>query len=195
MVRPREFDEDQALDAAMQIFWEKGFEATSLSDLTSKMGIQRPSIYAAFGDKKQLFEAALRKYTQSHAAYVRSRLQSHSSVKEAFYNFFGGVVAEEYEDGPNRGCFCINTMVELAPHDEKFEILTREHQMYLSAVFQETLERGIRSGELAASMDARALAHTMVSLLIGITVMMKSRPARSFVDQAVATLLILLDGK
>ncbi|KOS01939.1 MULTISPECIES: TetR/AcrR family transcriptional regulator [Paenibacillus] len=195
MVRPREFDEDQALDAAMRIFWEKGFEATSLSDLTSKMGIQRPSIYAAFGDKKQLFEAALRKYTQSHAAYVRSRLQSNSSVKEAFYNFFGGVVAEEYEDGPNRGCFCINTMVELAPHDEKFEILTREHQMYLSAVFQETLERGIRSGELEASMDARALAHTMVSLLIGITVMMKSRPARSFVDQAVTTLLILLDGK
>ncbi|MCP3744894.1 TetR/AcrR family transcriptional regulator [Paenibacillus sp. A3M_27_13] len=195
MVRPREFDEDQALNAAMRIFWEKGFEATSLSDLTSKMGIQRPSIYAAFGDKKQLFEAALRKYTQSHAAYVRSRLQSNSSVKEAFYNFFGGIVAEEYEDGPNRGCFCINTMVELAPHDERFEILTREHQMYLSAVFQETLERGIRSGELEASMDARALAHTMVSLLIGITVMMKSRPARSFIDQAVATLLILLDGK
>ncbi|MXO81582.1 TetR family transcriptional regulator, partial [Paenibacillus sp. OT2-17] len=106
MVRPREFDEDQALNAAMQIFWEKGFEATSLSDLTSKMGIQRPSINAAFGDKKQLFEAALRKYTQSHAAYVRSRLQSNSSVKEAFYNFFGGIVAEEYEDGPNRGCFC-----------------------------------------------------------------------------------------
>ncbi|PPQ49356.1 TetR/AcrR family transcriptional regulator [Paenibacillus peoriae] len=195
MVRPREFDEDQALNAAMQIFWEKGFEATSLSDLTSKMGIQRPSIYAAFGDKKQLFEAALRKYTQSHAAYVRSRLQSNSSVREAFYNFFGGIVAEEYENGSNKGCFCINTMVELAPHDEKFEILTREHQMYLSAVFQETLERGIRSGELEASMDARALAHTMVSLLIGITVMMKSRPARSFVDQAVATLLILLDGK
>ncbi|MEK5319493.1 TetR/AcrR family transcriptional regulator [Paenibacillus sp. FSL L8-0644] len=195
MVRPREFDEDQALDAAMQIFWEKGFEATSLSDLTSHMGIQRPSIYAAFGDKKQLFEAALRKYTQSHAAYVRSRLQSNSSVKEAFYNFFGGVVAEEYEDGPNRGCFCINTMVELAPHDEKFEILTREHQMYLSAVFQETLERGIRSGELEASMDARALAHTLVSLLIGITVMMKSRPERSFVDHAVATALMLLDGK
>ncbi|AOK92236.1 MULTISPECIES: TetR/AcrR family transcriptional regulator [Paenibacillus] len=192
MVRPREFDEDQALDAAMRIFWEKGFEATSLSDLTSKMGIQRPSIYAAFGDKKQLFEAALRKYTQSHAAYVRSRLQSNSSVKEAFYNFFGGVVAEEYEDGPNRGCFCINTMVELAPHDEKFEILTREHQMYLSAVFQETLERGIRSGELEASMDARALAHTMVSLLIGITVMMKSRPERSFVDHSVATALMLL---
>ncbi|WP_226000173.1 TetR/AcrR family transcriptional regulator [Paenibacillus sp. BJ-4] len=195
MVRPREFDEEQALDAAMQIFWEKGFEATSLSDLTTKMGIQRPSIYAAFGDKKQLFEAALRKYTQSHAARVRAKLQSRSSVKKAFYLFFTGVVAEEYEGDSNRGCFCVNTMVELAPHDEKFEVLTREHQMYLSAVFQEAIERGIRSGELETTLDARALAHTMVSLLIGITVMMKSRPARSFVDQAVATLLLLLDGK
>ncbi|MGP0575766.1 TetR/AcrR family transcriptional regulator [Paenibacillus peoriae] len=192
MVRPREFDMDQALDAAMQIFWEKGFEGTSLSDLTSRMRIQRPSIYAAFGDKKQLFEAALRKYTQSHAACIRAKLQNSSSVKEAFYNLFGGVVAEEYEDGPNRGCFCINTMVELAPHDEKFEILTREHQMYLSTVFQETLERGIRSGELEVAMDARALAHTLVSLLIGITVMMKSRPERSFVDHSVATALMLL---
>ncbi|AZH28958.1 MULTISPECIES: TetR/AcrR family transcriptional regulator [Paenibacillus] len=195
MVRPREFDEDQALDAAMQVFWEKGFEATSLSDLTSRMGIQRPSIYAAYGDKKQLFEAALRKYTQSHAACVRAKLQNSSSVKEAFYNFFGGVVAEEYEEGSNKGCFCINTMVELAPHDERFEILTREHQMYLSAVFQETLERGIQSGELEVTIDERALAHTLVSLLIGITVMMKSRPERSFVDHAVATALMLLDGK
>ncbi|WP_431089535.1 TetR/AcrR family transcriptional regulator [Paenibacillus sp. 8b26] len=192
MVRPREFDEEKALDAAMQLFWEKGFEATSLSDLTSKMGIQRPSIYAAFGDKKQLFEAALRKYTQSHAANVRSRLLSRASVKEAICNFFEGVVAEEYDECPNRGCFCINTMVELAPHDEKFEILTREHQMYLSTVFQETIERGIRSGELEATTDARALAHTMISLLIGITVMMKSRPERSFVDHAVATTLMLL---
>ncbi|WP_149094869.1 TetR/AcrR family transcriptional regulator [Paenibacillus terrae] len=192
MVRPREFDEEKALDAAMQLFWEKGFEATSLSDLTSKMGIQRPSIYAAFGDKKQLFEAALRKYTQSHAANVRSRLLSRASVKEAICNFFEGVVAEEYDKGPNRGCFCINTMVELAPHEEKFEILTREHQMYLSTVFQETIERGIRSGELEATTDARALAHTMISLLIGITVMMKSRPERSFVDHAVATTLMLL---
>lgn len=67
--------------------------------------------------------------------------------------------------------------------------------MYLSAVFQATLERGIQSGELEVTMDARALAHTLVSLLIGITVMMKSRPERSFVDHAITAALMLLDGK
>ncbi|SFF17010.1 TetR/AcrR family transcriptional regulator, transcriptional repressor for nem operon [Paenibacillus catalpae] len=192
MARQREFNEEKALDAAMQLFWEKGFEATSLSDLTSRMGIQRPSIYSTFGDKKGLFEAALRKYTSSHAAYIRTNLQNNSSVKEAFRAFFENMVAKEYEKSPNWGCFCINSMVELAPHDEKFEILTREHQMYLSVIFQETIERGMRSGELDAAINAKGLAQTLVISLIGLTVFMKSRPERVFVDNFVKEILTLL---
>jgi TetR/AcrR family transcriptional repressor of nem operon len=192
MARQREFNEDKALDAAMQIFWEKGFEATSISDLTSRMGIQRPSIYSAFGDKKGLFEAALRKYTSSHAAYVRTNLQNNSSVKEAFRAFFENMVANEYKKNPNWGCFCINSMVELSPHDEKFEILTREHQMYLSVIFQETIERGLRSGELDTGINAKDLAQTLVVSLIGLTVIMKSRPERSFVDNSLEVILTLL---
>jgi TetR/AcrR family transcriptional repressor of nem operon len=192
MARQREFDEEKALDAAMLLFWEKGFEATSLSDLTSRMGIQRPSIYSAFGDKKGLFEAALRKYTSAHAAYIRTNLQNNSSVKEAFRAFFENMVAKEYEKSPNWGCFCINSMVELAPHDEKFEILTREHQMYLSVIFQETIERGMRSGELDTGINAKGLAQTLVISLIGLTVFMKSRPERVFVDNSVKEILTLL---
>ncbi|BFT72368.1 TetR/AcrR family transcriptional regulator [Paenibacillus sp. P36] len=192
MARQREFDEEKALEAAMQLFWEKGFEATSLSDLTLRMGIQRPSIYSTFGDKKGLFEAALRKYTGTHAAYVRSNLQNNSSVKEAFRAFFENIVAKEYEKSPNWGCFCINSMVELSPHDEKYEILTREHQMYLSVIFQETIERGLRSGELDSGINAKRLAQTLVVSLIGLTVIMKSRPERIFVDNAVKEILTLL---
>ncbi|CAH2465962.1 MULTISPECIES: TetR/AcrR family transcriptional regulator [Bacillus] len=192
MARTREFDEDQVLDAAMQLFWEKGYEATSLSDLTSRMGIQRPSIYSTFGDKKELFEAALRRYTMSRASDIRNRLQSHSSVKEAFSIFFADVVNEEYAGDLSKGCFCINTMVELAPHDERFEILTREHQMYLAVIFQETIERGIQSGELEFNTDAKSLAQALIVALIGLTVMMKSRPQRSFVDNVIAATLTLL---
>ncbi|WHX68699.1 TetR/AcrR family transcriptional regulator [Peribacillus frigoritolerans] len=192
MVRQREFDEEKALDDAMLLFWEKGYKATSLSDLTAKMGIQRPSLYSAFGDKEKLFEAALRKYTKLHASHIRKKLQNNLSVKEAFHTFFEDLVEEEYKDSPNKGCFCINTMVELAPHDEKFEILTREHQMYLSIIFQETIVRGIRSGELESGLNAKVLAQTLVVSLIGLTVLMKSRPERSFVENSVATILSLL---
>ncbi|MGS2749792.1 TetR/AcrR family transcriptional regulator [Bacillus zanthoxyli] len=192
MARTREFDEDQVLDAAMQLFWEKGYEATSLSDLTSRMGIQRPSIYSTFGDKKELFEVALRRYTMSRASDIRNKLQSHSSVKESFSIFFADVVNEEYAGDLSKGCFCINTMVELAPHDERFEILTREHQMYLAVIFQETIERGIQSGELEVNTDAKSLAQALIVALIGLTVMMKSRPQRTFVDNVIATTLTLL---
>ncbi|GAA1386707.1 MULTISPECIES: TetR/AcrR family transcriptional regulator [Peribacillus] len=192
MVRQREFDEEKALDDAMLLFWEKGYKATSLSDLTAKMGIQRPSLYSAFGDKEKLFEAALRKYTKLHASHIRKKLQNNLSVKEAFQTFFEDLVEEEYKESPNKGCFCINTMVELAPHDEKFEILTREHQMYLSIIFQETIVRGIRSGELESSLNAKVLAQTLVVSLIGLTVLMKSRPERSFVENSVAMILSLL---
>ncbi|MDQ0193563.1 TetR/AcrR family transcriptional regulator [Paenibacillus wynnii] len=192
MGRIREFDEEKVLDAAMQLFWEKGYEATSLSDLTSRMGIQRPSIYSAFGGKKELFEAALRKYTMSRASLIRTKLQSNPSVKEAFRTFFEGVVDEELAFSPKKGCFCINTMVELAPHDEKFEILTREHQMYLSVIFQETIERGIQSGELEIGVNAKAVSQALLVSLIGLTVIMKSRPERSFVDNTIEVILTLL---
>ncbi|GIP16115.1 TetR family transcriptional regulator [Paenibacillus montaniterrae] len=194
MARLREFDENKALDAAILLFSEKGYEATSLSDLTAKMGIQRPSIYAAFGDKKELFERALRKYTQSRTAYIRTRLANHSSVKEAFRAFFNSLVASQYGEGPNCGCFCTNTIVELAPHDEKFEIITREHEMYLAVIFQETIERGIQSGELKEGLNARALAQTFVVHMVGLNVLMKSRPERAFVDNSITSILSLLDA-
>ncbi|MGE7917227.1 TetR/AcrR family transcriptional regulator [Lysinibacillus xylanilyticus] len=192
MARTREFDEEKVLEAAMQLFWEKGYEATSLSDLTARMGIQRPSIYSTFGDKKELFEAALRKYTTSRAADIRDRLQNHTSVKQAFAIFFEEVIAAEYTKDLSNGCFCINTMVELAPHDVRFEILTREHQLYLAVIFQETIERGIQSGELEKDTDAKSLAQALIVALIGLTVMMKSQPQKSFVDNAIATTLTLL---
>ncbi|SCC39157.1 TetR/AcrR family transcriptional regulator [Bacillus mycoides] len=192
MARLREFDEEKALDAAMQLFWEKGYAATSLSDLTAKMEIQRPSLYAAFGDKEGLFEATLRRYTNLHAASIRTKLQKEQSVKESIRMFFENMVEEEYKRESNKGCFCINTMVEIAPHNEKFEVLTREHQMYLSVIFQELIAKGIQSGELQSDVNAKALAQTLVTSLIGLTVLMKSRPERSVIDNSVCIILSLL---
>ncbi|OUB72996.1 TetR family transcriptional regulator [Bacillus thuringiensis serovar zhaodongensis] len=192
MARLREFDEEKALDAAMQLFWEKGYATTSLSDLTARMEIQKPSLYSAFGDKEGLFEAALRRYTNLHAARIRTKLQNEQSVKEAIQMFFENMVEEEYKKEFSKGCFCINTMVELAPHNEKFEVLTREHQMYLAVIFQELIMKGMRSGELQSDLNAKALAQTLVTSLIGLTVLMKSRPERSVIDNSVSIIVSLV---
>lgn len=192
MARLREFDEEKALDAAMQLFWEKGYAATSLSDLTAKMEIQKPSLYSAFGDKEELFEAALRRYTNLHAANIRTKLQNEQSVKGTIRTFFENIVEEEYKKEFSKGCFCINTMVELAPHNEKFEVLTREHQMYLAVIFQELITKGIRSGELQSDLNAKAVAQKLVTSLIGLTVLMKSRPERSVIDNSVSIIVSLV---
>lgn len=191
MGRTREFDEEKVLDAAMQLFWEKGYEATSLSDLTARMGIQRPSIYSAFGGKRIVRSCSTQIHDVPCFRYP-NKTSKLSISKGSILHFFEEVVAEEYTESPSRGCFCINTMVELAPHDEKFEILTREHQMYLSIIFQETIERGIQSGELETDVNSKALAQALIVSLIGLTVIMKSRPKRSFVDNAIKELLTLL---
>ncbi|CAG7656979.1 TetR/AcrR family transcriptional regulator [Paenibacillus allorhizosphaerae] len=191
MARIREFDEQKALTEAMYLFWEKGYEATTLNDLTTRMGIQKPSLYSAYGDKSSLFEAALRHYNQQHAKYARSKLNKITSVKVAFRNLFHDGVFPDGDHGRS-GCFCINTMVELAPHDAKFEILTREHQQYLAAIFEDTLNRGVTSNEIDGTVDCRAIAQTLVVALIGITVLKKSNPSPEWIDNYIDSTLSLL---
>lgn len=192
MVRKREFNTEQALDAAMLVFWVKGFEATSLTDLTKAMGIQRPSLYAAFGDKKELFELVLRRYTTAHAAQIRAMLGQGGSVKEAFCAVFERIATEGGTGDASHGCFCINTMVELAPHDPKFAVLSREHQMYLAVIFREALEKGQQSGEIRGDLNAGLVAQSLLVSMIGITVLMKSGPERSFIEQSIQASLAVL---
>lgn len=191
MARNREFDEQKALTEAMHVFWEKGYEAASLSDLTARMGIQKPSLYAAFGDKCSLFESALRHYNQLHAKSVRLKLNKNTSVKAAFRLLFQeGAFSDDTHK--RNGCFCVNTMVELAPHDARFEILTREHQQYLAAIFEDAIKRGVTSGEIDGSVNSQAIAQSLVVAFIGITVLKKSNPNREWLDNGIDSALSLL---
>lgn len=192
MVRPREFEEKHVLDQAMQVFWEKGYEATSLSDLTSRMGIARPSLYAAFGDKKGLFAAALSKYIEYTIDYLRAKFEASPTVREAFRSHLLATMERAYDDSYNKGCFCVNTMVELAAHDPIFEQMTREFQSQVAALFKERIEFGQRTGELTKELHAEAIAQALSVSLIGFTVTLKSRPDRKQMEIAAEMFLTLL---
>lgn len=193
MVRPREFDEQQALASALQVFWEKGYEATSISDLTARMGIQRPSLYAAFGDKRELFKAALLKYSQLSYTYIQNKLRSKETARDGIRSYIEGIVEGSSGTDADLGCFCVNTMVELAPHDQALAQITREYQIRLATLLQETIELGVRSGELSTNLNATSVARALTVSAIGLSVTMKSPPDRSFVDQAIEEILTLLD--
>jgi TetR/AcrR family transcriptional regulator, transcriptional repressor for nem operon len=193
MARPREFDEQQALTAAIQVFWEKGYEATSLSDLTSAMGIQRPSLYSTFGDKKALFQAALSLYAQRSLSFIRKKLESAPSARAAVLLYLQGIVSSAEGHRPELGCLCVNTMVELAPHHQGFSQFTRDYQRQITEMIHSILEEGIQNGELSAGLQAPALANAIVISAVGLAVTMKSKPDLSVVEQAIQQIIQLLD--
>jgi TetR/AcrR family transcriptional regulator, transcriptional repressor for nem operon len=192
MARPREFDELRALTAAMEVFWEKGYEAASLSDLTSRMGIQRPSLYAAFGDKRALFDAALNRYTALSYAYLKGLFDRTASAKEAVRGYYTWMMDTAYADQPYLGCLCVNTMVELAPHDSRLAAYTQAYQLRLAELFRQKIEQGMVSGELSSDTDAEALANTLLVAAVGLNVSLKSKPDRKYMEQAVTGIVGLL---
>jgi len=192
MARSKEFDERAALDAAMQLFWEKGYEATSLSDLSERMGIQRSSLYATYGDKRSLFATALQKYSETRIAYVKAKLQCHPSVRESIRSCFQDIIDVAYQTNLPRGCFCVNTIVELAPHDPEFSQTTSRHQEQLQILVQQAIEQGIQAGEFSRDLDASAVSHSLIVFMTGLLVTLKTKPERPFIEASLSMMLQLL---
>lgn len=190
-MRPRAFDEREALEAAMRVFWEKGYEAASLSDLTEKMNIRKPSLYAAFGDKRELFGKALDLYMDRHAAYVQEVLGRERTVAAAFGGLLRDLATGGSGGDPTLGCLAILTIDELARREPEWTARAKEHQLRLARLFRERIGQGLSSGELAPGQDAAALAHALLVALIGLTIMIKTRPDAEFVESSIAAILTL----
>jgi TetR/AcrR family transcriptional repressor of nem operon len=136
MARPREFDETAALDAAMECFWRRGFQATSLRDLTSSTGLTGPSLYNAFGDKQELFSRALRHYLDRTTRDRLRRLEQSFAAKEALHQFFSEIIDHSVSDRDRKGCFLVNSALEIAPHDPKCRALIAEQFATIEAFFK-----------------------------------------------------------
>lgn len=194
MGRPREFDEDQVLGAALERFWQKGYEATSLADLTECMGLQKGSLYGAFGDKRQLYLTALARYQDQGLGDIAAALSAGSSPRAALRGFFAEVVRRSLsKDGP-RGCLCVNAAVELAPHDEEVARGLRKHGERVEALLQRLIQRGQERREFAAELDARAVARFLGALLYGLGVLAKTRPGRARLEDVVRVGLSTLEA-
>ena len=119
MPRPREFNETAALEAALNCFWQRGYEATSVRDLAASMGLSAPSLYNAFGDKQALFARALERYLD---CTTRDRLRRYETAlppKEAILQFFAEIIDHSINDRKRKGCFLVNSALEVAPHQSE----------------------------------------------------------------------------
>lgn len=167
--RPRDFDIDQALERAVNVFWRKGYEGASLSDLTRAMGINRPSLYAAFGDKEALFSKALDRYSSSQAGYINAALDAptaREAVERLLYRTAGQMCAGKHPAG------CLLVQGALASGD-KGESVRRELAMRRdqarAAIFQR-LRRAKKEGDLPPHADPAALARYVMTVVNGMAV-------------------------
>lgn len=188
--RPREFDVDEALAAALRVFWSKGFEGASLSDLTEAMGITRPSLYAAFGNKESLFRKALDLYEREKLSYINVALEAPTARAVAERLLRGAVESHASASGP-RGCLGVISSVACGADAEgiRDEVIKRRASSQEAVVAR--FERAKAEGDLPASIDATGLTAYLVAILQGISVQAGAGASREALDALVDTSLAM----
>jgi len=191
VARPREFDDTSALNAAMNCFWSEGYETTSVRDLANQMGITSSSLYNAFGDKRSLYPQSLEYYLEQ-SVRERIRLYEGSAPSEAIEAFFMEVVNHSVRDKSHRGCMLVNAVLEIDPHDPEFRKVLAKEFSSIEAFFQRCIKAGQKDGSLRSDVPATESAKMLLSVLLGIRVLARSRPERSILEGAVRSALTLI---
>jgi len=191
MGRPYEFDREETLSKAMEVFWEKGYKATSVQDLVDRMGIKRGSIYNTFGDKQSLFIATLEFYGEEVNSKRIRVLEEDGSPIENIRKFFEMIVNTPISK-KTRGCLISNTVVELAPHDAKVAETLRPILRRIQKAFLNCLNKAVEMGELPKDTDTKVLASFLATSTHGLMVTGKSvldpAEAKEVVDVILSTL-------
>jgi len=193
MARPREFDPDTVVERAMQVFWAKGYEATSLDDLCEVTQLNRSSLYSTFGDKHALFLATLDRYGDRAVTMVAAALSRSGPIREAMTAFLGtmidGIIA-----GPGRtGCFIGNCTAEFSRHDREAALRLQRNITRIEATFRGAFEQAKERGELSPGSDVDALARFFVVSIQGLRLMGKTIADRDVLEDVVGVMLRSLD--
>ncbi|MFD9542533.1 TetR/AcrR family transcriptional regulator [Streptomyces sp. NPDC060022] len=194
MARTKEFDPDAALQSALELFWRRGYEATSIADLVEHLGIGRASIYATFGNKHELYLKAMDRYSEGRDPLLLTELSQPGpalpAVRATVRRFTSEAASPE--DRLN-GCLITNTAAELAPHDPAAARRVEVSWEHFETLLQSALVRARAQGELPEDRDPRALARMLLVLLQGIRIVGKASSDPARVRDAAEQALTLLD--
>lgn len=193
MARPREFDEEAVLDAAVQCFWIKGYEATSVREIIARTGLTGASLYNALRDKRALYQQALDHYVESSIA-ERIRRCSLMPPREAIGTFFGEILKRSPGDHQRKGCMLVNAALAVAPHDPEFRQIVGDVLVSIEHFFRTCIESGQATGAIARAMLAEYLARHLLGVLMGVRILARARPEKALLEGIVKTSLSPLDG-
>ena len=194
MARPREFDEAAVLDAAIERFWQRGYEATSVRDLADEMNIAGASLYNAFGDKRSLYERALNRYLDQTFRERIRRLEPSLPPREAIVAFLQEIIKRSLTDKQRRGCMLVNSAIESAPYDSKFLKIVATFLDEVESFFFRCVSNGQKNGSITKAHSAEDLSKSLLGILLGIRVLARVRPERKLLEGLVRPVFGLLDN-
>ena len=174
MARKKEFDEDELLEKATNLFWRKGYYATSAQDLVNELKINRSSLYNTYSDKKTLFEKALKKYKEQQTNAMIDLLNKADDPEKAIKKVFDILVKESNEDNIAKGCFMVNTAVEIAGQDKEIGALVHANNKSVEDALTATIEKGQKMGQLSTKNTARAYARFLFGSINALRVIARS---------------------
>lgn len=189
MPRTKAFQPQAALHEAMELFWQKGYEATSMRDLLNAMHIGRGSFYDTFENKHTLFLAALDRFEKTRTTWITEALESPHPPLESILHVFERTVDNLVQFEPRRGCLLANTAIELAPHDPEVAEKISGYIQRTEDAFAIALERAKVTGDIPHDKDPRSLARFLVSSLHGLRVMGRAGEDRASLEDIVGTIL------
>ncbi len=193
MGRPRQFTEEQVLARASDLFWRRGYRATSVQDLVDATGLSRASLYGAFGGKEQILERTLDRYRRRFAVAGRA-LEEAGSAREGLCRFFDLWLSSACSPSGPQGCFLTQVATESDASTPAVGRMLRESMAQTEAAFRRALRRGKRSGELAADFDERGVARFLGVFLQGIATGARAGRTKPELSAAVKQALRILDS-
>lgn len=183
--RPRSFDRQFALQRAMEVFWDRGYQAASMSDLTGAMGINSPSLYAAFGSKEELYREAIAHFAATESDDILSPLQHAPTARAAIEGYLMASAATFTRPGRPPGCMVVLSAVNAVGVGEETSRILREMRAGSVTMIEERLIRAVAEGELPASLDLRALASYYVTVQQGMSIQARDGASRAMLEAIV----------
>jgi TetR/AcrR family transcriptional regulator, transcriptional repressor for nem operon len=193
MARNREFDEQKVIETAVNLFWNKGYNAVSTQDLIDAFGISRSSMYGAYKDKRSLFILALQNYRQTASQSMIAVLNNHVSFIETITLLLNQIIKENITDNQTKGCFIVNTAIELAPHDQDILKIIQENRENIIVALSQAIKKGIENKELSNKNNPEALANYFYNLINGLRVDAKVTQEKKDYQETINLALKALD--
>lgn len=193
MARTKDFDENEVLSKAIQIFWHKGYNGTSMQELVDGLGISRSSLYDTYTDKHTLFVKALESYQNSGSGKIQEIINNSESAKATIKQLLEFIINGLLCDEQQKGCFMVNAEVEVAPHDSEINNLVCKNDQQMEDAFYLVIKKGQDSGEIKKNQDARALSRFIFNTVKGMQVTAKSTSDRAVFDDIIKLTVSALD--